>query len=945
MLKALVLCLLLLIVSCTVTIGTVTGLPVPLVQCSVADSPVTIDGDLGDSAWNAAPVLGPFVTVNGDHYPSAQTEVRVLRSDKALLFAVRVFEPNMDKILAKVTERDKGAWTDDAIELFLKPGAGPDYYQLIVNSLGVQEDSKNRDTAWNGIWQSASGVFPGGWTVEVAIPFETLGVSARNGESITFNVCRERQTAREFTAWANPGGNFHFTSRFGEMLFVDKPSFIWAIQTPEAIHSATSKLAMKASGLTATYPLSINTYNAGKVVEQKSSEFKCIAGESHKLQLPFTVPGTEQPGVEVVIKDTKGAFIMRSGVLPLEITDASQYELGRVEVLLSKVKKAKLPPRLAGRTAGWQMRMNQLRKEPILASLRTLGQELSAALLVAALPSASRSSNIAIPFVFPVFKVTDYTTIPAAKSVNQPVKITACRGEYEPASLHLLALEDLKNVSLKVEDLHSGKHILRSKAIDVKLVKNWFQAGIDSLVGQSAVFVPELLLTDDSIITPDYEKQRDTFNFDLAVGPEMPAKLKPFDIPAFTNRQWWLLAHIPENQAPGFYKGKLTITANGKLLSKVPFQVTVLPEKLEETDGLFSMYYYSKYTMGKDPRKDANYELELSMCKRYGMSSLYILEGGSVKTVGDKLQVDASEVRKALELRMKYGLTGDTQYMGYHWYVPVDGVADRIWLMNSEQLAKKDDPTIQAFLAYCREIEKIREELKFPGRIDIYTHDEPGYDPTGNRMAESRMLNDYVHSLGLTVAQAITRDGARKLGNNLDLPILSDEGLMLGERKAPEGMPTPQHYYHPLENPISDRLLTGLATWYNGYRGAAPYAFADGGGWDDWKNPTYRPENYAYSGKNGPIPTIQFEGYREGVDDYKYLEMINRRVIALEGMKLTKLQNKVFAEAKQLLSIAPLPFRGAFNDLEKKVTVEDFAAMRARCQKLLLQLDRIRKLK
>ena len=73
--------------------------------------------------------------------------------------------------------------------------------------------------------------------------------------------------------------------------------------------------------------------------------------------------------------------------------------------------------------------------------------------------------------------------------------------------------------------------------------------------------------------------------------------------------------------------------------------------------------------------------------------------------------------------------------------------------------------------------------------------------------------------------------------------------------------------------------------------------------------------------------------------------MINRRVIALEGVMLTKLQNKVLAEAKQLVSIAPLPFRGAFNDLEKKVTVEDFAAMRARCQRLLLQLDRIRKQK
>ena len=147
MLKAFVFYILLLIMSCIIANGAVMGLPVPLVQCGVADSPVVIDGDLGDNAWNAVPTLGPFVTVNGDHYPAAQTEVRVLRSDKALLFAIRLYEPNMDKILAKVTERDRGVWTDDDIELFLKPGAGADYYQLVVNSLGVQEDSKSRDTA------------------------------------------------------------------------------------------------------------------------------------------------------------------------------------------------------------------------------------------------------------------------------------------------------------------------------------------------------------------------------------------------------------------------------------------------------------------------------------------------------------------------------------------------------------------------------------------------------------------------------------------------------------------------------------------------------------------------------------------------------------------------------------------------------------------------------
>lgn len=285
--------------------------------------------------------------------------------------------------------------------------------------------------------------------------------------------------------------------------------------------------------------------------------------------------------------------------------------------------------------------------------------------------------------------------------------------------------------------------------------------------------------------------------------------------------------------------------------------------------------------------------------------------------------------------------------MGLHWNVPE---LNPIWRMTPEQLQDPKNTIGRAFEAYCKELKRVAAEAGIPNP-SVYTHDEPGYDRTGQKVVAARIINDLAHQAGLPTSEAITPDAARQLGANLDLPIVDPQEFVLGPRQQMRELPHAWWYWHPLENPTYDRLNAGLVTWYMRVDGVAPYVLnaLTPGGWDDWNSGSApnRAIRYIYDGRNAPIPTLQFEAFREGVDDYKYLNMIERRLNALGGKALTAEQQQVVGEARQLVDKAPAPFVGGLSqwgrpgEVEERVTGADWAALRARMQDLVVKLDAV----
>ncbi len=163
-----------------------------------AAEPPTIDGAADDAAWKTALRLAPF-TESG-----APPTTAMLAYDKDNLYiALIADEPETAKLKATVKTRDDKVYGDDSFEVYIDPANRKEreFIGLFVNSLGAQYD-RNREQAgaWNGEWTSKARVSEGkSWSVELAVPWKTLGVVPAPGHKLGLAIVRNRVLDRTRT--------------------------------------------------------------------------------------------------------------------------------------------------------------------------------------------------------------------------------------------------------------------------------------------------------------------------------------------------------------------------------------------------------------------------------------------------------------------------------------------------------------------------------------------------------------------------------------------------------------------------------------------------------------------------------------------------------------------------------------------------------------------------
>src|SRR5690606_38752327 len=84
------------------------------------------------------------------------------------------------------------------------------------------------------------------------------------------------------------------------------------------------------------------------------------------------------------------------------------------------------------------------------------------------------------------------------------------------------------------------------------------------------------------------------------------------------------------------------------------------------------------------------------------------------------------------------------------------------------------------------------------------------------------------------------------------------------------------------ENPQFVRRQHGLLSYLQGHNMTYNYRFA-WGPWNDRSNTPYRPMVVAYLNHGGVVDTLQWEGFREAIDDIRYLtqlQLLVREAIA-----------------------------------------------------------------
>jgi hypothetical protein len=164
----------------------------------------TIDGKLDDPAWKEAAVLGPFIThataKRKELY--AATEAKMIFDSNALYIAFECKDPNMKNVVTSPFEDNMMFWTGDAIELEI--AATPEnkaYYHIKIGANNTRWDSLTKagydiygkDSYWTGTYKSAVHKGSDAWTVEIAIPWSDLKMTApKTGDKIKGSL--ERRT-------------------------------------------------------------------------------------------------------------------------------------------------------------------------------------------------------------------------------------------------------------------------------------------------------------------------------------------------------------------------------------------------------------------------------------------------------------------------------------------------------------------------------------------------------------------------------------------------------------------------------------------------------------------------------------------------------------------------------------------------------------------------------
>ena len=452
------------------------------------------------------------------------------------------------------------------------------------------------------------------------------------------------------------------------------------------------------------------------------------------------------------------------------------------------------------------------------------------------------------------------------------LRLSGCRDEYESTSFAVYARQDVQKLRLEIGDLRSGKDTLPNSCFEPYVVKCWYQAGRDVMFHDGVKrLVPELLLKDDALVKVDIQNETNSVRSTAEDGstrylpasgtdPKALDALRPLDavtlqavtIPAETLKQFWLTLHIPDDAAAGTYSGLLRLSAEGIAPVAVPIEVTVHAFELAQPKVIYSIYYPGKLDSKNQPNG--------TIAAHYKSEEQYLAELRDMLAHGVRYpnlwQAHSSGfVPRALQLRKQAGLPNDMLFINS----PPGAPASAAGTVNGWRKLTTDF-----------------------GYRDIYLY---GLDEaSGNLLRIQKPSWDNVQKAGGRMyASAWKEDPFEVMGSLLDVLVWSGGVQPEMARRWHSVGSKLFSYSNPqvgVEEPLLYRYNFGLALWKAGYDGAMDFAYqyAYGHIWNDFDSERFRDHCFAYPTLNGVVGTVQWEGFREGVDDVRYVTTLEKTI-------------------------------------------------------------------
>ena len=489
--------------------------------------------------------------------------------------------------------------------------------------------------------------------------------------------------------------------------------------------------------------------------------------------------------------------------------------------------------------------------------------------------TVNKTEPHAVASIYIIPAITDEAILPESSMLHQylenmvskTISLVAAPGEYEPASFAVHANDDINSLTIETTNLTGSAGMISSNNIDVRVVKCWYQAGY-SCWNEAAKYkhlTPELLLKDDSLVTvtnmENYLKLSGEYIWisDTNGIPGIPAKptitqfpvqdtatLQPVHIPNTINKQFWVTVKVPDDCAAGVYEGTIKLQNSGTLIEELPVKLEVLPFALSAPGLIYSLYdddtkLSATGTISRMEKNETQFTAEQENLFNHGVRNTAINGQDNYDILG-----------QVLTIRNAAGMSNQPLY--YVGYPTIYGYGT-----NYDALKTEVSNLINFVVSY--------------GATELYIY---GPDETYLNTPVYRAQMNAVHEAGAKVFDAQNQSYANDVADILDLAVVSwspDISLAAKYHSYTNEIFSYENPQVGEEKPEKYRRNYGLLLWQKNYDGAMDYAYHGGASniWNDFDHPTFRDLNFVYPTVDGVIDTIQWEGWREGVDDVRYL--------------------------------------------------------------------------
>lgn len=186
-----------------------------IASVSAAAQAPDLDASFKEAAWPRTAEVDGFIRLDGSRFADEPCEVRLCHTRDTLFIGAYIRDRRMTTAVVTASGDDVPMDKDERFEVRVRAASG-EPLRFVVNPAAAKLDARASDASWNGQWTAVAKAYPTGWAVEIAIPYATLNIQPRQGETIQASFIRHRRNViDEDSAWTVQRGE----PAFGTLAF------------------------------------------------------------------------------------------------------------------------------------------------------------------------------------------------------------------------------------------------------------------------------------------------------------------------------------------------------------------------------------------------------------------------------------------------------------------------------------------------------------------------------------------------------------------------------------------------------------------------------------------------------------------------------------------------------------------------------------------------------